>query len=57
MRNYTKAPLRCNPNPRASRDVELVAIPAVRAILRRVNVSPVVAFTLAALSGFNVGAR
>lgn len=57
MQTYSKTLSERKLNPCLSRDAELVTIPAVRAILRRVKISPVLAFTLAALSGLNVEAR
>lgn len=57
MKTYTETRSLRNQNPRPSRDAELLTIPAVRAILRRVKVSPVLAFTLAVVGGLNVEVR
>jgi hypothetical protein len=56
MTTYSETRSQRNPQPRPP-DAELLAIPAVRAIRRRVNVSPIVALTIAALGGMTVEAR
>jgi hypothetical protein len=56
MRNYHEAPSRGNPEPRP-RNAELLAIPAVRAIRRRVAVTPTIAVVIAGLLGLDVEVR
>jgi hypothetical protein len=57
MNSYNEVRALRNLNPRPNRDAELVAIPAVRAIRRRVAVSPTIAVVIASLIGFKLEAR